>query len=704
MEETQKLPPPVTVRDVAQILRRRAPIALFTFVLVVASTLFATSLMKPVYEAKTRLILDRPSDNAIPSNVMELLAGRSGNSLSTEIEKIKSRPFLEQVIQQAKTKTDDPEDLEGRLRASSVGEQILEVYVRAETAEEAQKLAQTVGQVYIARARTDHEDKVDISQERLLEARDKAKKEKDAAEVALNAFTSKTGISDPSILFKTRAETTMNVRNGLEAEQKGLSLLEATLRNLNERIRTVPAKIEGGISLIKNPVIDGYRQELYGLEVKRKEMLFDYQPDSIEIQALDRQIKAKQDAIERAQKNLYSIGSKGLSRNPDFGRFQSQIQDTGLGIKQSQARIASMTKQLAELELEQKRLTELQNTWEGLKRRREGANEIYEQARLGLIRMMTSGDVNAPSITVLDKAQLPKRPISPNPVLNVIMALALGLFMGGGIALLAEYMAAGGIHDDGYDPDLPQVGGIPLLGSIPIALPAPAETSGLPALLNTHTGAIDALREIGFTLAHRRPGEPVPVVLLSGTRSDDSSAAVAAQLAATLVRDGLRVTLVDADRSQPRLNRVFGAPDAPGLADVLAGRKSVKEILHVGAGGNLRFLAAGAPDDTTPITEKGFRSLVQSLSAEKDTDIVVVSGPAVWQAPLVAPLEKVSTGMVLVAPDAAQGVPPSESVARARRLLSNGYKPRLLGVIVGYDAQVDSEALLSVPAQERGNS
>jgi hypothetical protein len=31
------------------------------------------------------------------------------------------------------------------------------------------------------------------------------------------------------------------------------------------------------------------------------------------------------------------------------------------------------------------------------------------------------------------------------------------------------------------------------------------------------------------------------------------------------------------------------------------------------------------------------------------------------------------------------GVSPAESVARARRLLSNGYKPRMLGVIVGVD-------------------
>jgi hypothetical protein len=52
--------------------------------------------------------------------------------------------------------------------------------------------------------------------------------------------------------------------------------------------------------------------------------------------------------------------------------------------------------------------------------------------------------------------------------------------------------------------------------------------------------------------------------------------------------------------------------------------------------------------------------------------------------------------MVLVAPDAERGIPPAESVARARRLLSNGYRPRILGVVVG----TDEEALATTAAPE----
>jgi tyrosine-protein kinase Etk/Wzc len=215
-------------------------------------------------------------------------------------------------------------------------------------------------------------------------------------------------------------------------------------------------------------------------------------------------------------------------------------------------------------------------------------------------------------------------------------------------------------------------------------------------LLRPSASATDTLREIGFTLAHRQPRDPVPVILLAGTRSDEATAAIAAHLAATLVRDGVRVTLIDADRANPRLNLVFGTPDAPGLADILAGRRKANEILHLGAAGNLRFLAAGSPEDSLAMSEAALRALFRDLANDRLTDIVLVSGPSVWQVPIIAPLEKAAQGMVLVAPDAARGIAPSESVARARRLLSNGYKPQILGVIVGLE-----ESVAQIPALMR---
>jgi Mrp family chromosome partitioning ATPase len=150
------------------------------------------------------------------------------------------------------------------------------------------------------------------------------------------------------------------------------------------------------------------------------------------------------------------------------------------------------------------------------------------------------------------------------------------------------------------------------------------------------------------------------------------------------------------------------------MGDVLAGTVSdPRTILHVGARGGLRFLAAGsaipAESAISPASSVAqdearvdrLRLFFADLSQPDETDIVIVSGPAVWNVRATLPLEKATDGLVLVTPPDA---PAAESLARARRLLSNGYTPRILGVVMGDSAAPVMPVALEVTGkeQERG--
>jgi uncharacterized protein involved in exopolysaccharide biosynthesis/Mrp family chromosome partitioning ATPase len=689
-----------------RILRRRSLIAFFTFVVVVTTTLIATSFMKPVYEATARVLLDGPNITATPNNILDLIAGSGASPLEAEIEKIKARSFLETVIKEEHLVQETPETLKSRLVVTITGGgQILDIAYRGSTAKEAKAIADRIATRYIALVRQEYLDKADLSEQRLKEARDEALDEKNRAEATLNTFLSRVGMSDPEILYRDRAQTTVSVRNDLEGNQRNLTLLQKNLLDYQAQLKRIPPEVMENYTLVKNPVIDTYKQQVVELQQQRQKLLFDYAPDSDEVKAVDTEIQSRQAAISDAEKNKFDAGSRGIARNPDYSKVQSSIFDTLMSIMATEHNIASLRKRYADLQKQQKVLTPQQNEYEGLKRKRDAANEAYEKARQGLINMNMTRVMSAPNLRILEDAKLPEQPLSPKPLLNLAMAIALGLFLGTGMALLAEYMTSGTMVEDSLS-DFPVVGGVPLLGAVSVALPRPVanNSDGLPALIRSTANMTDTLREIGFSLTHRHAKEPVPVVLFTGTRSDDSTAAIAAQLAATLVRDGIRVTLVDADRANPRLNRIFGAPDAPGVADVLAGRHKAKDILYVGANGNLRFLSAGAPTDLTPMSDMGLRTLFRELAVDRDTDIVLVSGPSVWQAPVIAPLEKAATGMVLIAPDAARGITPAESVARARRLLSNGYKPRIIGVVVGLDEAEEGTVIPSLTSRPEDNA
>lgn len=74
-----------------------------------------------------------------------------------------------------------------------------------------------------------------------------------------------------------------------------------------------------------------------------------------------------------------------------------------------------------------------------------------------------SPNVNDLTATVWEQATLPESPVSPNPALNGVMALALGILLGVGLALLLEYL------DDSWDSpeEAERISGVSTLGAIP---------------------------------------------------------------------------------------------------------------------------------------------------------------------------------------------------------------------------------------------
>ena len=69
-----------------------------------------------------------------------------------------------------------------------------------------------------------------------------------------------------------------------------------------------------------------------------------------------------------------------------------------------------------------------------------------------------SPDFNAVTATVWAPAVEPTAPVSPNIVLNALMALAVGLALGLGLAFLLEYLGAGAERDERYTESRPSEG------------------------------------------------------------------------------------------------------------------------------------------------------------------------------------------------------------------------------------------------------
>jgi MinD-like ATPase involved in chromosome partitioning or flagellar assembly len=98
----------------------------------------------------------------------------------------------------------------------------------------------------------------------------------------------------------------------------------------------------------------------------------------------------------------------------------------------------------------------------------------------------------------------------------------------------------------------------------------------------------DELRQLVLrsAAAARHPAAPPPpLIVLHGAKGGVGTTSLAVNLAVSLARAGRRAVLVDADFHQPDATALCGLSDGDSVADVLAGRRTVHEVLQPGPAG-----------------------------------------------------------------------------------------------------------------------
>lgn len=108
---------------------------------------------------------------------------------------------------------------------------------------------------------------------------------------------------------------------------------------------------------------------------------------------------------------------------------------------------------------------------------------------------------------------------------------------------------------------------------------------------------------------------PPKTVVLAGGKGGVGTSTIAVNLAVALAREGGRVVLVDADFAGPDVATLCGVDDQYGAADVLAGRRTVHEVLERGPGGIQILPAARGLTDPADCTPAAQDRLIEQLQA-----------------------------------------------------------------------------------------
>lgn len=279
---------------------------------------------------------------------------------------------------------------------------------------------------------------------------------------------------------------------------------------------------------------------------------------------------------------------------------------------EDQAHLDFIRSQLPDLEHKikdgQDRLTQLDQTIAGATSARQIQDAQQQQAviaaqitqwQLAQTQMLTSlhaGSLNY--ISIVDPAELPQAPVSPNIVVNTLLAMVIGLTLSVGAAYLLEYL-----DDTIRSPEeVRQLVNAPMLAAVG-KFQGSEYNEMLIAEREPRSPITETYRALRTNLQFLSIDTPLRILLVTSSGPGEGKSITAANLAVVFARAGKSVILVDADLRRPVVHKIFSLKNRFGLTTYLVGQSEESAVAEQGNGN-------GAVDETL-VTKTTLASYLQ---------------------------------------------------------------------------------------------
>jgi polysaccharide biosynthesis transport protein len=269
-----------------------------------------------------------------------------------------------------------------------------------------------------------------------------------------------------------------------------------------------------------------------------------------------------------------------------------------------------------------------------LLREAESNRTIYNQlvTREKELRVVANSRTN--NVRVVDKAEVPATPFSPNHRRDWTYAIALGLVFGLGLAFGIDYL-----DDTVKTPDdISRRLKLKFLGLVPIVSGDrhPLISGPVPHDFG------EAYRSIRTALAAQLPGNAPRIVAVASSQPLEGKTTTAVNIAMALAVGGARVLLIDADMRRPSVHKALRMSNDRGLSQLLAGQARMREVVQRTHDPNLLTITAGRTpaNPSELLASDRMRALLSGLETGPFDWIIIDTPPvlAVTDAVILAPL------------------------------------------------------------------
>lgn len=310
-----------------------------------------------------------------------------------------------------------------------------------------------------------------------------------------------------------------------------------------------------------------------------------------------------------------------------------------------------------------------------LKREADSNRQLYDTMLQHLKESTVASALRTSNVRVLDEAEVPTVPFSPNFKVNTILGFVVGLIIGSGFILLRQY---GNRKLEGPG-DLQFWTGLPELGAVPhVAVPvtkkllgdgsretavvsrgpgfmadwAAVDANGKPQWGRKTTEVEEAFRRVLTSLLFRGNNDGFPRILVfTSTSSGEGKSTIVSNIGIALAEIGRKVLIVDGDQRRSRLHVIFGR-EKRGLSDLLGDSQEkelpVTRFVQNTSVPGLSLLAAGEERVCANILySPGLRKVLADLASSYDA--ILIDTPPMLDVTDARLLARLADGVILIA-------------------------------------------------------
>ena len=560
------------------IAAHRRLIAIVTMVVLAATATINLSLT-PHYRAQIRILIERNNARVVSFEEIYRLGTGAADYYLTQYEILESRAIAERAMRKLSAEdqawfeqgnTDPVRKFLAMRRIRPVLKSRL-VDIEAEHPDPA--LAGRVATAMVAAYIQDGKDRRRSAStsaiRHLKEDAGELREQLVAAQEAAQRFK-----TENRIVSTNDRQTLMSVR--LENLSEELSQIERRRREAEARLLTAASTVKNEDlirnlpEVMTNAVIGSFKRSLLAARAEMSQLAHNYKPKHPRMLGLKDKIASLRGDLEREVCAVY----EGMKE--EHGRAIIQEANVRGLLEDQKKAILAMAAKLIQYDI--------------LRDEAENTRRLHDTmlSRLKEIEVIDGYDTT--NVHPIGSVEISKSPVRPRKILNMFLALVVGLALGGLSAFAHEFydMSLKTAADASRVLEMPVLGLVPLLeGKRKVRGPVDSET------LDPHSAISEAFRTIRTSLVFSEAGKDVRSLLVTSCAREDGKSLVSINVATSYARAGRRVLLVDGDMRRPYLHRAFEASHDEGFSSLLIGRRDIEDLVQPTQIENLSFMPCG---------------------------------------------------------------------------------------------------------------